>query len=100
MHDVECRDDSEHHNYIVTTRHFTMTLILQATMQTSAASEKVNFDETDRHAADCLEHHSSEIKHKNPMSVYVDGSIFFFENLLLISTKLKLWGGSTGHQAA
>ena len=54
-----------------------MTLILQATMQTSAASEKVNFDETDRHAADCLEHHSSEIKHKNPMSVYVDGSIFF-----------------------
>ena len=58
VHDVECRDDSEHHNYIVTTRHFTMTLILQATMQTSAASEKVNFDETDRHAADCLEHHS------------------------------------------
>ena len=57
-----------------------MTLILQATMQTSAASEKVNFDETDRHAADCLEHHSSEIKHKNPMSVYVDGSIFFWKS--------------------
>ena len=77
-----------------------MTLILQATMQTSAASEKVNFDETDRHAADCLEHHSGEIKHKNPMSVYVDGNIFFLKNMFLISTKLKLWGGSTGHQAA
>jgi len=61
-------------------------------MQTSAASEKVNFDETDRHAADCLEHHSGEIKHKNPMSVYVDGNIFFFEKSVFNLNKAKALG--------